>query len=374
MTPFRPGLVAEHDLELAGGPPPEVQDAALAYVVLRRAGALVGRMILDERSPRDDGAFLSAARRAAASAPLPTEPRSPDPVSVVIATRDRPDDLRACLAALARLTPGPAEIVVADSGSREPAPVEAAAREGGARYVRIDRPGLSLARNTGGGAARGGILAFLDDDCRVDAGWLAAIASGFADPAVGAVTGQLLPSELATEAQVLFLRYSHMDRRGFAARRFSRERRESRYWPVDSWRMGSGGNLAVRASTFRRLGGFRTDLGLGTPALGGEDLFLLWQLVTGGDGVVYRPDAMAWHRHHRDLDALRRVMHGYGAGHGAYLRAVRRAGAPLSTVALYRLSYAYDRAKRWGRALAGNAGYPAWMPLREFLGSLGGAP
>lgn len=374
MTAEGGGIVVEHDLDRPGGLPPEARAAPFVYVVLRRGGRLVGRLILDERAAREDGDFLEAARASAAAAPLPTEPRTAEPVTAVIATRDRPDDLRACLTALTRLTPPPDEIVVADSASREPERVERAARDAGARCVRLDRPGLSLARNAGGAAARGAILAFLDDDCRVDGGWLAAIRCGFSDPSVEAVTGQLLPAEVATEAQVLFLRYSQMDRRGFAPRRFGPDHRESRYWPVDAWRMGSGGNLAVRAATFRRLGGFRVDLGLGTPALGGEDLYLLWQLVHGGGAVVYRPDAMAWHRHHRDLESLRRVMHGYGAGHGAFLRAARRAGAPRSTVALYRLSYAYDRAKRWLRAVAGTAGYPAWMPVREYLGSLGRTP
>ena len=52
--------------------------------------------------------------------------------------------------------------------------------------------------------------------------------------------------------------------------------------------MGSGGNLAVRRRALRGWGGFREDLGLGTPARGGEDLFLLWQAIGTGATVVYR--------------------------------------------------------------------------------------
>jgi glycosyltransferase involved in cell wall biosynthesis len=172
--------------------------------------------------------------------------------------------------------------VVADSASRDPAAVAAVARGAGARLVRLEKPGLSRARNAGAAAASGSILAFLDDDCRVDPTYLDQLRAGFTDDGVWAVTGLLLPLELDTEAQRLFLRYSHMDRRGFLPRRFDRDSRPSRHWPVDAWQMGSGGNLAVRAARLARLGGFHTALGLGTPARGGEDLFLLWSVVQGG--------------------------------------------------------------------------------------------
>jgi GT2 family glycosyltransferase len=170
-------------------------------------------------------------------------------------------------------------------------------------------------------------------------------------PSVAAVTGSYLPAELEHEAQVLFLRYSHMDRRGLVPHAFHGRRRESRHWPLDAWRMGSGANMAVRAETFRRLGGFRTDLGLGTPARGGEDLFLLWSIIRSGEDVVYLPAAMVSHRHHRDVASLHRVLSGYGTGHAAYLRAARAAGAPWTATSIYALSVLYDRAKRGVHAL-----------------------
>jgi glycosyltransferase involved in cell wall biosynthesis len=40
------------------------------------------------------------------------------------------------------------------------------------RYLREDRPGVSWARNRGMMAARGEILAFVDDDVVVDLYWL----------------------------------------------------------------------------------------------------------------------------------------------------------------------------------------------------------
>jgi glycosyltransferase involved in cell wall biosynthesis len=365
------------ELDLDGEPlaPPQIGADEIAYIVLRRGGRFVGRLIVDGSSAPGPDELLARAGAAAAGAAEPLRhgpiPRAGE-LSVVIATRNRPADLRACLAALSRQEAAPLEIVVADSASDDPVAVESVAREAGARLVRCERRGLSLARNAGAAAARGSILAFLDDDCRVDAGWLAGLLRGFEDEGVGVVTGSFAPLELETEAQRLFLEYAHMDRRGAVPHRFSRGVPMSRHWPLDAWRMGSGGNIAVRAEAFRSIGGFRLDLGLGTPAHGGEDLFLLWSAIRGGRDVVYRADAMAWHRHHRGLPSLRRVMFGYGAGHAAYLRAAVRAGASRRQAAVYAASVWYDRLKRLARAVGRGQVARAALVLREGAGLIAG--
>jgi glycosyltransferase involved in cell wall biosynthesis len=369
------GAVAEIDLAADDPLPEALVYASLAYVLVRDGGRPVARLVLEGEVPRDRATVFAQAREVATAPPTPRTGGvvvEPGAVSVIVATRDRPNDLDRCLEALSRLSPGPGEIVVADSASVAPGLVAMTARKYAARYVRCRRPGLSIARNTGARAARGAILAFLDDDCRAEAGWLRALCEGFGTDGADVVTGQLLPSELDTEAQRLFLRYSHMDRRGFEPHRFTREHRESKHWPIDAWRMGSGGNLAVRADAYWQLGGFRADLGLGTPSLGGEDLYFLWSVVQDGGAVVYRPDALAWHRHHRDRASLERVMFGYGCGHAAFLAAARAQGFAGSRAALYRASFWYDRLKRLARSLAGRWPVPARIVLREMAGALSG--
>ena len=389
------GVIVEVELCSEGVLAPEVGGDELVYVLLRWKGRPVGRLILEgDRLPGESslrrmaleaaapgilmveiekapGGSVLAALGGSAESAGKRHPQSAD-VSVIIATRDRPEDLSDCLEALRGLDPPPGEIVVVDSASGEAAGAATVAGRWNARLIRLEQPGLSRARNAGALAATGRILAFLDDDCRVDPGWLLDLCAGFTDDGVEVVTGQLLPREIETEAQRLFLRYSHMDLRGFIPRRYERGVSPSPHWPIDAWRMGSGGNLAVRADVLRRLGGFRLSLGLGTPARGGEDLFLLWSIVRGGGAVVYRPGAMAWHRHHRTEEALRRVLFGYGAGHAAYLRAIRAAGAARRPVALYRLSFYADRLSRWARSIAGLSPVPASLVLREVAGSLAG--
>src|SRR4029078_9142410 len=87
-----------------------------------------------------------------------------------------------------------------------------------------------------------------------------------------------------------------------------------------------------------------------------------------------RPGAMARHRHHRGIGALREVLFGYGAGHGAYLRAARRAGASRSGVRFYKMSFYADRASRILRSLLGRWPVPANLVVRELRGSMAGGP
>ncbi|MEA2374432.1 MAG: mycofactocin glycosyltransferase [Thermoleophilaceae bacterium] len=94
----------------------------------------------------------------------------------MVATRDRAERLSALLAALAAQTlPRERfETIVVDDGSRDAtpgvldaAPVDRVLRHESAR-------GPAGARNTGWRAARGALVAFTDDDCRPEPGWLEA--------------------------------------------------------------------------------------------------------------------------------------------------------------------------------------------------------
>src|SRR5437763_1848980 len=119
-------------------------------------------------------------------------------VSVVVPTCRRPDLLARCLSALARqrLDESEYEIIVADDAALESTRHQVESLPNGQprfHYVAVSgRHGPAAARNAGWQMARGEIIAFTDDDCVPDSGWLAAGLAPFFDPAVIAVTGQTI--------------------------------------------------------------------------------------------------------------------------------------------------------------------------------------
>src|SRR5262245_42931178 len=126
-------------------------------------------------------------------------------ISVVIPTLDRPGPLTACLTALAAGFPADAEtIVVSDGGRSDPGPVVAPFAESlRLRLLGIEHAGPAAARNRGLEAARGEIVAFTDDDCRPQPGWLAALAGGVTvspPRAVGGTTYNGLPGNVYADA------------------------------------------------------------------------------------------------------------------------------------------------------------------------------
>lgn len=87
-------------------------------------------------------------------------------ISLVVATKDRPEDLRRLLASLREQTAPPAEIVIVDA-SREPvAPLVARFPELNIRYLKHWPPSAAAQRNAGIGAcdAAATLIGFADDD------------------------------------------------------------------------------------------------------------------------------------------------------------------------------------------------------------------
>ncbi|GAS86898.1 glycosyltransferase family 2 protein [Mycolicibacterium brisbanense] len=243
--------------------------------------------------------------------------------TVAVATRNRPDSLRGCLEALQQLSYPSYEIVVVDNDPTTDETANMVKEIFGprVRYIRENRRGVASAHNCALEAARGEIIAFVDDDVVVDTHWLTGIAEGFAaGDDVGCVTGLILPAELVTPAQLLLEKHGGFDK-GFEQRVFDtgRNRPQDKLFPFTAGRLGSGANMAFHTAKLRRLGGFDAALGIGTFARGGDDLAGFFQVVVAGHQLVYQPGAVAWHRHHREMSALQNQSYGYGMGLGAFL-------------------------------------------------------
>ena len=233
----------------------------------------------------------------------------PRAATVAICTRERPDDLARCLAAVSALPHEGLDVVVVDNRPATPRTQEVVERFPKVRYVRQDEGGLNAARNRAIREARHPLVAFTDDDAVVDRGWLAALLRNFEDPRVLCATGLTMPAQLDTEAQELFEAYSPFGR-GFERRVFDAVQAS----PLAVGRVGAGANMAVRRSTLDLVGEFDEALDGGTPTRSGGDHEMFSRILASGFRIVYDPAALSWHRHRRSLEELRDTLRGYGTG------------------------------------------------------------
>lgn len=266
-------------------------------------------------------------------------------ISVIVCTRDRPYALRRCLGALSRLDYESYEVVVIDNASRTSETLEFV-KGTPFRCVREERQGLDWARNRGLREARHDIVAFVDDDAIVDAGWLRGMARGFAEPEVMAVTGLVLPAELMTRAQHIIEGYGNGMSKGFKPKRFAAADM-SVTDRIEVHRIGVGTNMAYRRIVFDEIGAFDTALDVGTPSGGAGDLDMFHRVLLAGGVIRYEPEALVWHQHRRDMEGLRRQLYQNGCGFGVFLiKRLREAHIRRGAVARYAIG-------RWGRWLVG---------------------
>ncbi|AGK57591.1 glycosyl transferase family protein [Hyphomicrobium denitrificans 1NES1] len=119
-------------------------------------------------------------------------------LSVLIATMNRPDDLRRALLSLAAQQRLPDEVIVIDQSEDRLSQLACAAvnAEGPlvsrVRYFHQDVPSLVRARNRGVSIAAGEILSFLDDDVVLEPDYYSHVLAAFSvDPGIGAIGGSV---------------------------------------------------------------------------------------------------------------------------------------------------------------------------------------
>lgn len=300
-----------------------------------------------------------------AGEPLPS-------ATVAICTRDRPDDLRRCLAGLARLPDEGQEILVIDSASQlrgtRSVVDEFAADLPTLRYVRLEQRGLNRARNAALTQARGEIVAFIDDDAVPDAGWLTAHRRAFASPLTLASTGLTLPLELETDAQEQFEIYGGFGR-GFLPRTFQ----VANLHPLAAGRAGAGVNMALRREVVTLIGPFDEALDAGTPTCSGGEAELFARILAQHYRIEYTPAALNWHRHRRTLPELRATVRGYGVGVYAFWTARLLAGAEPGAPLVGWQWFWRDQLPRLLRSMLRRPGALAWpLPADELRGCLAG--
>jgi arylsulfatase A-like enzyme/GT2 family glycosyltransferase len=164
------------------------------------------------------------------------------------------------------------------------------------------RPGKSFALNSAVPRIAAELVAFVDDDHRVDADYLAAACrAADAYPAATMFSGRILPDWDGTEPA-----WVH-DEGPFKIRPLPIPRADAGPVPkeitVDDPTPG-GGNLAVRRGVLDRVGRFSTELGPhGHDLGGGEDRDFVLRAFAAGEKLQYVPDVVQFH--HVDPERLR---------------------------------------------------------------------
>jgi len=305
----------------------------------------------------------------------PCQPPADISASVVVATRDRPDDLRECLRSLmAQVSSRKPEIIVVDNHPESGLTPSVVAEFPGLILVNESRKGVSYARNAGIAVSKGDIIITVDDDVTVPSDWLERLLAQFIRPDVMVVTGNVLARELETPAQQLFETYGALGR-GFERLEVDGNWfRSSGRRALQTWRFGGTANAAFRSNIFNHpeIGLMDEALGPGTPTGVGEDTYLFYKVLKAGYTLVYEPSAYVWHKHRCDMTGFRRQIYHYSKGHVAYhlttllcdhdLRALIRLGLELPR-------YHFGRIKKW---LLGARTYPLSLTLLEIAGNMAG--
>lgn len=213
-------------------------------------------------------------------------------LTAIVPTHDRPAELRRCLETLRdqAVDSDALEVLVVDDGSPTPlAPLVAEVSASSPIAMRCERQalsGLNTGRNRGAAAARGDVLAFLDDDTLVSAGWAQALLAAFDSQPCAAVGGRVELSLQAPAPPWLAVRRYYLAEYDLGP--------EPRWIEDDPVPVGA--NCAVRRSDFEHVGGFRDGLDriAGSLVSNGDTEFFR-RLRRAGGRLRYEPSAHVLH-------------------------------------------------------------------------------
>ncbi|UCG98405.1 MAG: glycosyltransferase, partial [Burkholderiales bacterium] len=162
------------------------------------------------------------------------------------------------------------------------------------RWVAEPRPGKSHALNQAMSMIESDLVAFVDDDHRIDAAYFeAACRAASEHPDVDVFCGRILPDWDGSEPS-----WVH-DTGRYRIYPLPVPRYDLGDAPVDSPQETAtpgGGNWVLRGRLLRRNGPFSTDFGPVGRGLGGsEDKEWLWRAIQGGARVRYVPEIVQYH-------------------------------------------------------------------------------
>ena len=213
-------------------------------------------------------------------------------VSVIVCSYNGGKTLERCLESLKEVDYPDFEVVLVDDGSKDNTP-EIAARHPWIVSIRQENLGLSYARNVGGHAASGEIIAYTDSDCMADPDWLYYLVQTLTGGNYAGVGGPNIspPAEDWIQACVSAAPGgpSHVLLTDVVAEHIP------------------GCNMAFYKWAFEKVGGFDPEY-----RKAGDDVDFCWRLQQEGQVIAFSPAAIVWHYRRFTLKAFRKQQEGYG--------------------------------------------------------------
>lgn len=220
-------------------------------------------------------------------------------LTVCICTHDRPRYVADCLAGLDRQTIARERFstLIVDSASGDAAQAalsKLVEKHDNTRVIRLDRPGISLARNAAAEASQTRYVAYIDDDAIPSPDWIACILQALSEPGVSPalIGGRILPKWEAPLPS-----WWPASLRGVLSIVEYQGGGEYRTPDLPGYLEPYAANMIVDARILLRLGGFGDSLGrMGTTLLSDEDVQIAWRMQDAGYSVRYDSRIVVHHQ------------------------------------------------------------------------------
>lgn len=247
-------------------------------------------------------------------------------VSIIICSHNRSADVSDCLNSLVPQIGPEAEVILVDSASdpeNKAELVKLAALFPLLKLIRVDRPGLSLARNRGVDRATADWIVFLDDDAVPFPDWLEKLLATLtaASRTQAIIGGAIYPrwpdglnGDHLSERWKMFLSLSTADRPGSV---------------TDGYTV-NGANYAIRRRVLVDIGGFPERLGrVGSSLISGDDCHVTQSVLDTGLGAGFDPAFKIYHKINRERLKLSWILRRTFWEGVSEMRMFRSRGQPL---------------------------------------------
>ena len=233
--------------------------------------------------------------------------RNPEDIlfSIIVPVYNRPDEIADLVASLEAQTDGGFETVIVEDGSTVPC-LDAEEMPDGIlrvkghetvrlRYYRKSNEGRSIARNYGMDRAGGDYFVFVDSDCILPPGYIAALRRSLVADSVDCFGGPDAAHESfsPTQKAINYAMTSFLTTGGIRGGKGSMEK----FTPGTV-------NLGFSAEVYECVGGFREMFS--------EDIDMSTRIRLAGFGIMLFPDAHVYHKRRGNLRKFWRQVHVFG--------------------------------------------------------------